>query len=207
MASARMIARALWAAPFAAVAILAAWALHDFLGISGETPPAEFVLPLLSGLVVLVVGLRMSSKVLRRLGLALLAASYFAAHAFVVPPDPGSALGFMVLSLTAVELQIMASRFAPIYAARLAEEDRGRLDDALRRCAIRIGVVSSMAFFGSYLAADLALAGTFPLTSVTTALVLAAALVAVVFLLALWPVPGEQGAPSASEARRIQMPK
>jgi hypothetical protein len=45
-----------------------------------------------------------------------------------------------------------------------------------------------VAFLASSLAADLALAGTLPVTTIPTALVLAAALIGVILILALWPV-------------------
>ncbi len=207
MASARVIAMALWAAPLAAVVALAAWSLYDFLGIPSQVLAGPFVLALLVSLILLTLGLRLANAILRRLGLLLLAASYFLAHVFVLSPDPAALLGYMTLALVALELRLLAARFAPIYQSHLREEDRVRLDDALGRSVLRIGVVAATAFLGSVLAADLALAGTLPLTSVPTALVLAGSLVAVVFLLAEWPSQGRRGAPTSFGGTRIQTPK
>ncbi len=207
MASARMIATGLWAAPLAAVVILAAWALYDFLGIPSQALAGQFILPLLAALIVLALGLRLSKVLLRRIGLLLLIGSYFVAHAFLLPPDPASLLGFMTLALVAIELRLLAARFAPLYMARLGEEDRARLDDALGRSILRIGIVSAAAFLVSFLAADLALAGTLPLTSIPTALVLSGALIAVVLLLALWPAQARRAGLQPPVRPPIQTPK
>ncbi len=207
MASARVTAAGLWAAPLAVIVALAAWALYDLLGISDQALASEYFLALLAALIVLALGLRLSRPLLRRFGLLLLAGTYFVAHALALPPDPAALLGFMTLALVAVELRLLAARFAPVYLARLGAEDRARLDDALWRSAMRIGVVSATAFLASLLAADLALAGTLPLTSIETALVLSAGLIAVAFLLALWPVRGRRRAPSRSVRPPIQTAK
>ncbi len=207
MASARVIALGLWAAPIAAIVVLAAWALYDFLGITDQALASEFILPLLASLILIALGLRLSRLIVRRLGVLLLAGTYFVAHALALPPDPAPALGFMTLALVAVEMRLLAARFAPIYLLHLGEEDRARLDDALGRSILRIGVVAATAFLGSVLAADLALAGTLPVTSIPTALILAGALIAVVFLLALWPTSSGRAAPPTPARAPIQTPK
>jgi hypothetical protein len=97
-------------------------------------------------------------------------------------------LGFLTLALFAVELRIVADRFVPLYAGLLEGEDRERVGTALLRSLIRVVAVSGVAFLASSLAADLALAGTLPVTTIPTALVLAAALIGVILILALWPV-------------------
>ncbi len=207
MASARLIATALWAAPVVAFGGLAVWTLVDFLGIADQALASELVLPVLVALIVIALGVRLANLFLRRFGLLLLIATYFVAHALALPPDPSALLGFMTLALVALELRLLAARFVPIYLLHLGAEDRARLDDALGRSVLRIAVASAVAFLGSVLAADLALAGTLPVTSIPTALILAGALIAVVFLLALWPA---QRAPQGTSARGrapIQTPK
>ncbi len=207
MASARMTVLLLWSLPVAAVAVLSAWAFLDFLLIPRSETAQQLGLVLLAGLAAMALGLRFPVPWLRRLGLVLLVASYFGAHVFVLPMEPAAALLYLTLALVAVELRILAERFAPIYAQHLEPEDRRRVAEALRRSALRLAAVAGVAFLGSSLAADLAFAGTLPATSITTALLLAAALIGVVVLLALWPIVERRLAWAASEAPRIQTPK
>lgn len=207
MASARLIVLFLWSLPVAAVALLAGWAFVDFLGM----PSTEFAqglgVLLLAGLASVALSARFPFRFLRRIGLVLIVGSYFGAHLFILPMDPASALLYLTLALAAVELRILAERFAPVYAQALEAEDRRRVSEALRRSALRLAVVSGVAFLGSDLAADLAFAGTLPARSITTALLLAAALIAVVVLLALWPILERRFTWSVPEVPRIQTPK
>lgn len=207
MASARMTVLLLWCLPVAVVALLAAWAFLDFLGMPRTELAQEFTVLLLAGLAALAVGLRFPVRFLRRLGLVLVVASYFGAHVFVLPMESAAALLYLTLALSAVELRILGERFAPIYAGTLGTEDRRRVADALRRSALRLAVVAGVAFLGSDLAADLAFAGTLPATTITTALLLAAALIGIVMLLALWPIVERRLAGSAPGTVRIQTPK
>ena len=142
-------------------------------------------------------GVRFRIPTLRRGGLALTLASYFAAHLLALPMDPTFALAFLVLGFVGVELRLVAERFAALYTANLSAEDRARIGEALRRSLTRIGEVCVLALLVSYLVADLALAGTIPTTTIPAALILSAALVGVVVLLALWPVVGRSQSRSA----------
>ncbi len=207
MVSPRLIATALWAAPLAGVTVLSAWALYDFLGIQNEGIAGDLVLPLLVGLILLALGLRLSRTILRRLGLFFVSATYFAAHAFFLTPDPAAILAFMTLALVTIELRLLAARFAPMYLRRLGEEDRARLDDALWRSLLRLGEVSATAFLASFLMADLALVGTLPLTTIPSAMALAVGLIVIVFLLALLPSRVARQAVSADGRAPIQTPK
>lgn len=188
MAAFRVTAAVLWALPLAAVAALAAWTFWDFLSISQPGVARGFGLVLLVGLGLHALGLRFETPSFRRFGLLMTVGSYFAAHLSVLPLDPAPALGYLTLALVTLELRVLADRFAPLYTFNLQLEDHARVTDALRRSATRLAAVSAVAFLGSYLATDLALAGTLPLRSITTALLLSAALIGVVLLLALWPV-------------------
>jgi hypothetical protein len=188
MASTRLIARVLWILPVVAVLVLFVWALVDSLDIPSTIVREEFVLVLLVALTSIVLGIRVGYNPLRRFGLGLLVAAYFAVHLGLLPLDAASSLGFLTLALFAVELRILADRFVPLYAGSLEAEDRERVASALERSLIRVVAVSGVAFLGSTLAADLALAGTLPVTTIPTALVLAAALVGVILFLALWPL-------------------
>ncbi len=202
-----MIVLFLWSLPVAGVALLAGWAFVDFLGMPPTELAQEFGVLLLAGLAAVALSARLPFRFLRRVGLVVIVASYFGAHLFVLPMDPAAALLYLTLALLAVELRILAERFAPVYARALEAEDRRRVSEALRRSALRLAGVSGVAFLGSDLAADLAFAGTLPARSITTALLLAAALIAVVLLLALWPVLERRLAWSAPETPSIQTPK
>jgi len=188
MAETRVTAAVLWTLPVAAVLSLFAWAFVDFLGIPPVVIGEAFVGVLLSAFAATVLGLRFGRAYLRRIGLGLLVLTYFGAHLSFLPIDASASLGFLTLALFAIELRIVADRFVPLYAGDLRGEDRERVGSALQRSLIRVVAVSGVAFLASSLAADLALAGTLPVTTIPTALVLAAALIGVILILALWPV-------------------
>ncbi|HYM39512.1 MAG TPA: hypothetical protein VEY12_05125 [Thermoplasmata archaeon] len=187
MASTRMIATTLWTLPLAVVLVLFAWAFVDFLGTPTALLAQELLAVLLASLATTILGLRFGYAALRRLGLALLVLTYFAAHLTVLRLDATASLAFLTLALLTVELRILADRFVPLYTARLDGDDRARVASALQRSMVRIASVSGAAFLASVLAADLALAGTLPVTTIPTALGLSAALVGVILLMALWP--------------------
>ncbi len=207
MASARVIVSLLWTLPLGAVVALTAWAFADFLAIPNPRVAEEFALAALIGLAGIALGIRYRVAVLRRGGLILIVASYLAAHLLVVPMVPAAALGYVTLALLAAELRILADRFAPIFAAKLGEEDRSRVGEALQRASLRIAAATGVAFLGSYLAADLAFAGTVPATSIASALVLSVTLIVIVLVLALWPIVERRLGWEAVEEPAIQTPK
>ena len=207
MVASRLSAVLLESAPVVLVAGLAAWAFWDFLGIPGDLETRVFVVLLLAGLASLVLGLRFGYATARRAGLALVAVSYIGAHVVALPLDPAAALAFLTLVLVVLELRILAERFAPILAADLDPDLRGRVDAALAHSVIRIAAASAVAFLGSTLTADLALSGTLPLHSIATALLLAFALIVVVLLLASWPLIERRLARTEELEAPIQTPK
>ena len=188
MASSRLTAMALSVLPVLVALALFAWALVDFLDIPSTALRQDFVVALLVALAATILGVRIEYGPLRRFGLGLLVAAYLAVHLVLLPLDAASSIGFLTLAIFAVELRLVADRFVPLYVDSLEAEDRERLGSALQRSLVRVVAVSGIAFLGSTLAADLALAGTLPVTTIPTALVLAAALVCVILLLALWPL-------------------
>ncbi len=202
-----MSAALLTAAPVVLVTILAAWAFWDFLGIPETILARSFIALLLVGLGALAIGFRFASGALRRLGFALVVVSYVGAHLFVLPLDPAAALAFVTLVLVAVEVRILAERFAPIFAAELDLEDRDRLQEALAHALMRIVVASAIAFLGSYLTADLALSGALPLRTIPTALLLSMGLILVVLLLAFWTSVERRMGGNAGARTPIQTPK
>jgi hypothetical protein len=126
-------------------------------------------------------------RVFRTVGRWLLAATYFAAHILVLGVDVVPALGFLTLSIVNVEVGELADRFVPTYERTLNRDARERIDSALVRSMARLGVAASLGLLVPIAAADLALAGLLPTTSVATAVLFAAGLVVVIVLLALLP--------------------
>ena len=206
MASARVTVLLLWALPLAAVAGLAAWALLDLLAIPKIGLVQSLVVLLLAGLAAIAVGLRFRLPVLGRLGLVLVVLTYFGTHVFVLPMDPAAALLYLPLALVAVELRTPSNRSGPPFAAKRGPR-RTLGAEALPRSGLRIIAEGGAGYLGSYLAADLAFAGTLPARTIPTALLLSAALVAVVLLLALWPILERRRAWSVAEEYPIQTPK
>lgn len=188
MAATRVTATVLWTLPVVAVFGLFSWAFVDFLGIPPAVSGGILVGVLLVAFAVTVFGLRFGKAFLRRVGLGLLVLTYFAAHLTLLPIDATASLGFLSLALFTIELRILADRFVPLYAGDLRGEDRERVGSTLQRSLVRVVAVSAIAFLAAILGADLALAGTLPVTTIPTALVLAAALIGVILVLALWPL-------------------
>jgi len=189
-----MTARLLWLPPVAVFLGLAAWALADILRVPDPRTAAGLGVLLFAAGMALVVGLGLRSAPLRRLGTALLLAAYLGSRVAFHGVEVLTALTFLVLLILGVELRILAERFAPILARPLDAEMRRRIEGALARSILRLSFASALALLLSVLTADLALAGTIPVTTIPTAVVLAAALVGLVLLLALWPTSRRRAA-------------
>lgn len=194
MAATRVTATVLWTLPVVGVFGLFSWAFVDFLGVPPSVTSEILIGALLTAFAVTVFGLRLGTAFLRRAGLGLLVLTYFLAHLTLLPVDATASLGFLSLALCTIELRILADRFVPLYTGDLRDEDRERVGSTLQRSLVRVVAVSGIAFLAAILGADLALAGTLPVTSIPTALVLAAALIGVILVLALWPVLEARGA-------------
>ena len=207
MAATRVTAAALDAAPVVLVALLAAWAFSYFLGLPSTTASRLLIAVLLVCFAAIILGLRYGTPSIRRAGLVLITVSYVGGHVALLPLDPVTALGFVTLVLAAVELRILAERFAPIFRTQLDPAGRERVQEALLRTAVRIVAASAMGFFGATLTADLALSGAMPLRSIATALFLSLALIAVILLLAFWPLVERRLATRSSEEPPIQTAK
>lgn len=188
MAPARLIPSTLWTLPAVAVLGLYAWAFVDVASLGLTISGYVVLIVLVLGFAATLLGLRFGSPAARRFGLVLVVLLFLGVHLTVLPLDAAGSLAFLSLALLAVEFRILADRFVPLYTARLEGADRERVEGALVRSLLRVLLVCGVAFLGSVLTADLALAGTLPATSIPTALVLAAALIAVILLLALWPL-------------------
>ena len=187
MAASRVIPGVLRAAPLAALAFLVVWGASDVLAIGDRRWSLSLLEALVAGVVLLGVSAAIRSRFVRAMGLLTVGASYLIAHAFVLGVPLVPALLFVSILIVHVELRILAERFAPLYEATLGSAERGRIRGALGRAILRLSVAAVLSVAIPILAADLALAGIVPVTTIPTAILLAGAIVAVVVVLALMP--------------------
>ena len=187
MASPRVIPVALRAAPVVTVAVLLGWAAWDVSAI-GEGRWVVALFGILGiGAAALIFSFVFHWRGIRAIGLIAIGAGYVGAHAFVLGVQLVPALVFLSVLISQVELRILAERFAPLYEAGLRPQERTRIDGALGRAVLRLVIAAVLCVVVPLLAADLAVAGIVPATTIPTAIALAGALVAVVALLALMP--------------------
>ncbi len=187
MATSRLTSIALRAAPSIIVALLAVWLIVDVLSI----PDPRREVPLLSvaaaGVALLLLGTRFHFRSTRTLGLVAIGADYLSARALILGVDLVAALLFLSALIVQVELRVLAERFAPLYEADPGPDAQRRIRAALGRAVLRLTVAAVLSVLVPILAADLAVAGVVPMTTIPTAIALAAGLIAVVALLALVP--------------------
>ena len=187
MASPRLIPVALRAAPVVTLAVLLGWAIWDVSAIGDGRWIVALSAILGIGAVALIVSFVFHWRGIRALGLVAIGAGYVGAHAFVLGVQLVPALIFLSVLISQVELRILAERFAPLYEAGLRPQERTRIHGALGRAVLRLVIAAVLCVVVPLLAADLAVAGIVPATTIPTAIALAGALVAVVALLALMP--------------------
>ncbi len=188
MAASRVISIALKAAPLATLALLVVWSIVDMLSIPDPRRAFPLVGVVAVGVALLFFGARFRSRSTRTLGLICIGADYLIAHAFVLGVDLVPALVFLSVLIVHVELRVLAERFAPLYEVNPGPDAQRRIRAALGRAVLRLSVAAVLSVVVPILAADLAVAGVVPVTTIPTAIALAAALVAVVMFLALLPV-------------------
>jgi hypothetical protein len=187
MASPRLIPFALRAAPIATLAVLLGWAIWDVSTIGDGRWIAALLAILGIGAAALLVSFVFHWRGIRPIGLIAIGAAYVGAHAFVLGVQLVPALVFLSVLISQVELRILAERFAPLYEAELRLDERTRIRGALGRAILRLTIAAVLSVVVPIVAADLAVAGIVPATTIPTAIALAGALVAVVALLALMP--------------------
>ena len=187
MASPRLIPWALRAAPVVTLAALLGWAIWDVSAIGDGRWIATLLAILGVGAAVLIISSVFHWRGIRAIGLIAIGTGYVAAHAFVLGVQLVPALVFLSVLISQVEQRILAARFAPLYEAGLRPEERGRIHNALGRAVLRLIIATVLSVVIPIIAADLAVAGVVPTTTIPTAIALAGALVAVVALLALMP--------------------
>src|SRR5947208_13870496 len=93
----------------------------------------------------------------------------------------------MSFMIEQVEIRILAERFAPLFVATLSPAQRKQISGAFLRALFRLAVAAILSIGLPLLAADLATAGVFPVTTIPTALLLSAGIVAVVLMVDLLP--------------------
>ncbi len=202
MAATHLKARVLRASPFVALAILVVWTGWDVLRV--DLPGWDVTTSILwfLGMAGLLTSVTPWGTWPRRFGILLLGSAYFLAHLVSLGIDLLSAIAFLTLTVVAVELRVLASRFAPIFARSLSAGERSRIDAALLRSLLRLGLAAILAVLVPILAAELALSGALPATTIPTAFLLGAGLLAVVAFLALLPsYRGREVSAPPSEAR------
>jgi len=163
------------------------WTVADLFAIGKIGSTMALIELLAVGVAVLIVAHALRRTWLRPMGLTVVLAVYVAAHAIFLGVQVLAALVFVVFLITHVELRILADRFARLYEAALSAADRARLRAALGRAALRLATAGILAVVVPLIAADLAVAGVVPLTTIPSAILLAAGLVAVVLALAILP--------------------
>ena len=187
MAASRVIAITLRGAPSATFALPVVWLIVDVLSI----PDPRRGFPLLglvaAGVALLLLGANFQARSTRTFGLVCIGAAYLIAHAVVLGIDLVPALVFISVLIIQVELRVLAERFAPLYEGDPGPDAQRRIRAALGRAVLRLTVAAVLSVVVPILAADLAVAGVVPVTTVPTAIALAAGLVAVVALLAVVP--------------------
>src|SRR5947208_1858200 len=187
VASTRLIPVALRAAPGVTLALLVGWATLDVYAIGEPRWSAALFTVLSIGVVAVTLSVVLHWRGIRAIGLIAIGGGYVGAHALVLGVQLVPALVFLSLLISQVELRILGERFAPLYEAGLGPDERTRIHGALGRAVLRLIISAVLSVVVPILAADLAVAGIVPATTIPTAIALAGALVAVVALLALMP--------------------
>lgn len=177
----------LQAVPLALLAVLETWALIDVLSVGDRRWAVGLTLLWVANIALLAVSVGFRWRQARWVGLLALGGAYLGTHAFVLGVSLGAALLFISLLIAHVELRILADRFTPLFAATINRVARRKIEGALLRAVLRLVIALVLAIVVPLLTANLSATGIVPVTTVPTALLLAAALVAVVVLLALLP--------------------
>ena len=187
MAASRLMSPGLRWTPFAVLALLESWVAWDLLAVPDRRWITALALPFLANLVFLFLSRGSHRRWARWSGLLALGATYVVSHAFVLGIQVVLALVFVSLLIAQVELRILSERFAPLFLTTITAAQQRQIQLALLRAVVRLSIASILAVVIPLLAADLATAGVVPVTTIPTALLLSAALVAVVLILSLLP--------------------
>ena len=187
MATSRLMSPALRFTPLAVLALLESWVVWDLLPVPDRRWSATLSFLFLANVVFLVLSRASHRRWARWIGLLALGTTYIGLHSFVLGIQLVPALVFVSLLIAQVELRILAERFAPLFLAPITSAQQRQIAGALLRALIRLTIASILAVVIPLVAADLATAGVVPVTTIPTALLLSAGLVAVVLIIALLP--------------------
>src|SRR3989442_102779 len=175
MAATQLIPSALRAAPVVTLAFLVGWAVLDVSAIGDGRWAAGLLAVLGIGASAVVLSVVLRWRGIRPIGLIAIGAAYIGAHAFVLGVQLVSALVFLSFLISQAELRILAERFAPLFEAALRPGERSRIHSALGRAVLRLIIAAVLSVVVPILAADLAVAGIVPATTIPTAIALAGA--------------------------------
>src|SRR2546425_3127217 len=192
MASTQLIPSAVRAAPVATLALLVGWAVLDVSAIGDGRWAAALLAILGIGAAAVILSVVLRWRGIRPIGLLAIGAAYVGAHAFVLGVQLVPALVFLSVLISQAELRILAERFAPLSETALRPEERSRIRGALGRAVLRLIIAAVLSVVVPILAADLAVAGLGPATTVPTAVAPAGAPVARVANPAFFPSPSRR---------------
>lgn len=182
-----MIAGFLRSAPGVSLAALVAWTAIDVAAVrvAGWTT----TLPSLLGAAILASAASAIRKLrpVGPLGLFVLGAAYLGARLVQLGLEIVPAVVFVTLAIVHVELRSLVERFGPLYGRRMTSDAMRRIDAALGRALLRLGMAAGLAILVPIFAVDIALSGLLPATSIATAVLFAGGLVGIAAILALLP--------------------
>lgn len=187
MVAARVSALILRAVPAALLALLAAWVVADAIQVPAGNPAWILIVVVGLGVLAGLGGVLRPIPALRRLALLFLLCAFVAVRVAYLGVDLPEALAFLTLAISSVPVRSLAEHFSAVLAMDLDQDLRARVRGALARAIFRVVLACGLAVLVPLVAADLALAGTVPSTSVATAVILAGGVIALVLLLALLP--------------------
>jgi len=187
----------LQAVPLALLVVLEAWVVIDLLGVGDRRWAVGLGILWIANILLLALSAIFRWRLARWVGLVGLGSAYVVMHALVLGVQLVAALAFVSLLIAQVELRILAERFAPLFAATITPAERRKIGGALMRAVVRLAIALVFSIVVPLLTANLSATGLVPVTTIPTAFLLSAALVAVVVLLALLPAM-EQRVPDSS---------
>jgi len=191
----------LQAVPLALLVVLEVWVAIDLSSIGDRRWAVGLGLVWIASILLFALSAVFRWRLARWIGLVALGSAYVVMHAFVLGVQLLPALAFISLLIAQVELRILAERFAPLFAATITRAERRKIGGALLRAIVRLAIALVLSVVVPLLTANLSAAGLVPVTTIPTAFLLSAALVAVVVLLALLPAMEQRLSASLSEAQ------
>lgn len=188
----------LQAVPLGLLVVLEVWVAIDLLGVGDRRWAVGLGLVWIASILLFALSAVFRWRLARWVGLVGFGSTYVVMHALVLGVQLIPALAFISLLIAQVELRILAERFAPLFAATISRAERRKIGSALTRAVLRLAIALVLSIVVPLLTANLSAAGLVPVTTIPTAFLLSAALVAVVVLLALLPAMEQRFSESIS---------